>query len=618
MTFNLFVLPFSIGLIYVLFAIGIRFSRWIKALNAEDKYKFFKGLRSAALFSALKEVFMESLLHRKMFKKNALLGYMHMSFALGWLLLIIGGNMESRIYSGFYINPPYYPIFLKFFIHDKRVLPFEIFTVPGFFRFTMDLFLVFVLSGVALALFKRSKSKFFGIKKSAHLQLTDKVAMTCLWLIFPFRLLAECYTVGFYGGGGFITQHLGNFLVSVTPLPAPVIAYGFWWSYSFVLGIFFVMLPYTRFMHIFAEVLLIFFRNFGIKTKVNYSSVSDVEVHSCSRCGVCIDVCQFSMATEASHMQSVYFIRAVRDQHVREKPALQCMICGRCQDACPVGVHIDDLRLLKRKETYGKHLADFSYLPRPVSLNQQAEVVYFAGCMTHLTPLTHRAMTSILEKAGINYIFLDKEGSVCCGRPMMLAGKRAQAEEMIRHNKELIMATKARTLVTSCPICHRIFKEEYNLPIRIVHHSQYLLELVKQGRLPLQSYHHSVVYHDPCELGRHAGVYSEPRELISKVADLIPASREKEDALCCGGSLGTFTASEEERSAITINALESLLANTPDYLVTSCPACKKTFSRFSEVQVVDIAEIIDDAIPGQISRGQIITEIKDKVTTLQD
>ena len=64
-------------------------------------------------------------------------------------------------------------------------------------------------------------------------------------------------------------------------------------------------------------------------------------------------------------MQSVYFIRAVRDQHVREKPALQCMICGRCQDACPVGVHIDDLRLLKRKETYGNHLADFSYLPRP-------------------------------------------------------------------------------------------------------------------------------------------------------------------------------------------------------------------------------------------------------------
>ena len=83
------------------------------------------------------------------------------------------------------------------------------------------------------------------MKKTTELQLTDKVAMTCLWLIFPFRLLAECFTVGFYGGGGFITQHLGNLLVSITPLPAPNIAYGFWWSYSFVLGIFFVMLPYT-------------------------------------------------------------------------------------------------------------------------------------------------------------------------------------------------------------------------------------------------------------------------------------------------------------------------------------------------------------------------------------
>ena len=73
MTFNLFVLPFSMGLIFVLIAIGNRFYRWIKALNPEDKYKFFRGFRSTALLSALKEIFMESLLHRKMFKNNGFL-----------------------------------------------------------------------------------------------------------------------------------------------------------------------------------------------------------------------------------------------------------------------------------------------------------------------------------------------------------------------------------------------------------------------------------------------------------------------------------------------------------------------------------------------------------------
>jgi Fe-S oxidoreductase len=210
-------------------------------------------------------------------------------------------------------------------------------------------------------------------------------------------------------------------------------------------------------------------------------------------------------------------------------------------------------------------------------------------------------MTSIMDHAGVNYTFLDKDTSVCCGRPMVLSGKKKQAEEMMEYNRQLILKSKARVLVTSCPICHRIFKEEYHLPIRVIHHSQFILELVKHGRLPLQSYHRSVVYHDPCELGRHAGVYLEPRELLGKVADVIPSSKEKEDALCCGGSLGTFTASNDDRARITKNALDHLLVNKPDYLVTSCPACKKTFAQFSDVPVLDLAEVIRSAIPEKSS-----------------
>jgi hypothetical protein len=199
MTFNFFVLPFLLGLIFVITSIVIHFSQWIKALDGPNREKFLRGFRSPALFGAIKEVVLESLLHRKMFRRNKLLGFMHMSFASGWLLPILVGNMESRIYSGWWVNPPYYPIFLKFFIHDKRVLPFEIFTVPGFFRFFMDLLLVFVLSGLVLAIIKRGRSRWFGMKKSTNLHLTDKVAMTCLWLIFPMRLMAESFTAGAYG-----------------------------------------------------------------------------------------------------------------------------------------------------------------------------------------------------------------------------------------------------------------------------------------------------------------------------------------------------------------------------------------------------------------------------------
>ena len=205
MTFNFFVLPFLLGIIFLFASVIRRFIRWIKALDQGDKNKLLNGFRSTKLLNALKEIFFESLIHRKMFRKNKLLGYMHMSFAFGWLMLIVMGNLESRIYSGWWINPPYYPIFLKFFIHDKRVLPFEIFTVPGFFRFMMDLLLVFVLSGLVLAIIKRSRSKWFGVIRTTELQLADKVAMTCLWLIFPLRLIAESFTAGAYGyGGGFV------------------------------------------------------------------------------------------------------------------------------------------------------------------------------------------------------------------------------------------------------------------------------------------------------------------------------------------------------------------------------------------------------------------------------
>ena len=243
--FNLFVLPFSLGLIYVVYSIVIHYYRWIKSLPAVDKVKLANGLRTPSkVLASLKEIFLEGLIHRKLWKRNPLLGYMHMSFALGWFLLIVMGNLESRIYHGAYINAPYYPIFLKFFIHDRLVLFFEIFTVPAFFRFIMDFLLLFVLSGLGLALIKRKQSQWFGLKRTTNHSFFDRVALSCLWMIFPLRLLAESYTAGYFGGGGgFLTQNLGNLLIKISPGPAESIAYIFWWSYSLALGLFFIMMP---------------------------------------------------------------------------------------------------------------------------------------------------------------------------------------------------------------------------------------------------------------------------------------------------------------------------------------------------------------------------------------
>jgi Fe-S oxidoreductase len=595
-TFNLFVLPFSLGLIYVLYMVIRWWYKWIRALPDDDKSRFRSGVLSTKLFSALKEVFMESLLHRSMFRRNKLLGYMHMSFALGWFLLIVMGNMESRIYSATHVNPPYYPIFLKFFIHDKTVLWFEIDTVPGFFRFIMDFLLLFVLSGLILALIKRSRSKWFGMKRTTTYQLTDKVAIACLWLIFPLRLLAESFTDGYYGGGGgFLTQHLGGALVTLIPMGTEQIAYAFWWFYSFSLGIFFITLPFSRFWHIPTEILLIFFRHFGIRPRKVSSSFTDVEVNACPRCGVCIDVCQLGYASHIHDIQSVYFIRSVRDEHVNRDITLRCLVCGRCQEVCPVGIRIDSIRLIERNKFSGKLDSDFSYLtPEPV---RKTPVLYFAGCMTHLTPGIIRAMRGIMQMAGIEYHFLDEDRTVCCGRPMMLAGKMDQASELIAMNRKMILDSGAETLITSCPICYRVFREEYNLPIRVLHHSQYLLELIKTGKIPLQTHFRKVAYHDPCDLGRGTKEYNAPREVLLKVADLVTVPEERQDSLCCGGSLGVYTITPKKRDMITRAALDVLTANHPEVLATACPLCKKTFAKHAGIEVMDIAEMVYSAIP---------------------
>jgi Fe-S oxidoreductase len=217
--------------------------------------------------------------------------------------------------------------------------------------------------------------------------------------------------------------------------------------------------------------------------------------------------------------------------------------------------------------------------------------------MSHLTPSIPIAITKILKTAGIDFLFLDEERTICCGRPMMLTGKEQQARQLITSNKELILNSGAKLLITSCPICLRVFKEEYNLEIKILHHTQYLLELIKTGKIPLQTFFKRVAYHDPCDLGRGLGILKEPRELIRKIADPVRVEQDGNSSLCCGGSLGLLSVTPDQKDEITKETVRILCKENPELLITSCPLCKKTLSKFSPVKVVDIAELVYSSLP---------------------
>jgi Fe-S oxidoreductase len=512
---------------------------------------------------------------------------MHMSLAFGWFLLILIGNLESRVYQPTEMNPPYVAIFFKYFNTTPGNFPLH-----RVFSFTMDLLLLLVLSGVIMAFAKRLYSKAYGMKRTTRLMTGDRFALTALWMIFPLRLLAEGFTCAVFGGGDFLTSTTGRLLGAI--LPTAQFYYPAWWVYSLSLGVFFCALPFSRYMHIPTEVVLIFSRHFGLKEKPVRTPFTEIEVNSCSRCGICLDACQLSFAGGIHNVQSVYQLKAMRYNQMKLHESFSCLMCGRCENVCPVGIDIRNIRLITRNEMNGRP-ADKSFKEQQVACMKKTNVIYFAGCMTHQTPAIKKAMQSIMKLAGVHYWFMDETGGICCGRPMMLAGHKEQADIMIMKNRSAILESGATTLVTSCPICYKVFVRDYGLNIRVMHHSQYLLELAEERKISLEPAQVNAVYHDPCELSRDLHVYHEPRKLLEKVVRLQSVNYEFQNSLCCGGSLANISAPDETRQLVARDAYSRLNACGADLLLTSCPLCKKSFEKVSGVPVRDIAEIVWDS-----------------------
>jgi Fe-S oxidoreductase len=615
MKFDYFVLPFLLGMAFLLIYLAVTYALWFIRLGKEDRKAVRKGFFSVKLFAALKEIVFESLLHRKIFRKNMLLGFMHMSLAFGWFLLIVMGNFESRVYEPSAMNPPYVPIFFKFF--NTTIHPFPL---HKFFSVLMDLLLLIVLTGVVLALGKRILSRAYGMKRTTRLSLSDRMAMLSLWFIFPLRLAAESFTHAVYGSGEFLTGTMGNFLGSF--LPASVLFYPAWWAYSVSLGVFFVALPFSRYMHIPTEVVLIFSRHFGLKEKREHTPITDIEVRSCSRCGICIDTCQLAFAGGIKNVQSAYQLRAIRYHQIKSSEHLNCMMCGRCETACPVGINIKDVRLISRNELNGYPINKEEYAK--VNLEPvQADVIYFGGCMTHQTPSIKKSMAKILQAAGIRYWFMDESGGVCCGRPSILTGHTEQAEAIMKSNIEAIRKSHAKRLVTSCPICYKVFNQDYKLDMEVLHHTQFIHEMLNTNKIQVSGLYRRAVYHDPCELSRDIRVYDEPRYVLQKMVDLVPSSYEKDSSLCCGGSLANLSISMEKRLEITRDACDRLTEGNPGTLVTSCPQCKKTFEKAAGIPVKDIAEIVCEGMQkyetvqkiGQMQENKSRTGAKNQILT---
>ncbi len=592
--FDPFVIPFVIGMIFVLGYCLIAMVRVVCQLPKADRKRFLLSLITPKyIWMNVRDIFLNCLIHVKLWKRNKVLGYMHSSIAFGWFMLIVLGHLEVMLFVPERIRFFYYPIFFNYFVAETEQ------TLQGaLLMFLMDFFLLLVLSGIVLAIIKRFVSRIVGMRRTTRLSVLDQVGLYSLWAIFPLRLLAESFTAHI-SGGSFLTipanwvfrQFLGN---DLNALPT-------WWAYSIALCIFMCVLPFTRYMHIPAEMLLIPMRNAGIKIRHPRKGFALLEVYSCPACGVCIDACPMSVRKANLRDCTVYLNRMLRRGNERRIAEIsdKCLLCGKCSAVCQVGVQGPELRIAqreRRKFALSPSYADLDVRPMAEAVAGSGGVLYFAGCMTQLTPSILRATGSLLDKAGVSWKMMDPDGGLCCGRPLMMAGRTEQARELIAKNVEIIRASGCDTLLLSCPICYRVFKEEYPLEgIRVVHHSVFFQELIAAGKLPVQREDGlRLVWHDPCELGRGCGIYEQPRAALAAAGEVVEAGKNHAESICCGGSLGSLSLSFEQRRPMTQNALDNLTMADPDQIVTGCPLCLATFVRAADRPVRDIAEILDE------------------------
>ena len=603
-----FVIPFMIGMLFVLTWCVVGAARVILQLPSEDRKRFFLSLVNPKIMAKnIKDWFCDCLFHVKLWKRNKVLGYMHSSIAFGWFMIIVIGHIEVFLYTPERMHQVWYPIFFRYFVAVTEN------TMKGsFFFFLMDFFLLIILSGIILAIIKRAHSRIFGMRRTTNPSFTDLIGLYSLWCIFPLRLLAEGFTADI-SGGSFLTKSLNNvlhmfFSDHMNMLPT-------WWAYSIALCIFMCVLPFSRYMHIPTEILLIPLRNAGIQITHSRKGFAKLQVYSCPSCGVCIDACPMGVVKANSKDATVYLNRQIKRYNETRIAEIsdKCLLCGKCTAVCPVGVEGDKLRIAQRSLKKYSFSPDYSNIQVNMGQNPDnifvstsnnnvtsavnEKVLYFQGCMTALTAGISRSMIEILKKAGSDYRIMDEDGGICCGRPMWMAGRFEQAEQMVAKNTEIIKASGADILLLSCPICYKIFKERYKLEgIEIIHHTEYIDRLIRDGRITLNRSETRLAYHDPCELGRGCGIYDEPRRVVSSAGELVEASKSGKEAICCGGSLGSLSLGFDKRKIMTENALNNLTAASPDAIVTACPLCRSTFSRYADIPVKDIAEIVTENI----------------------
>ncbi|UCC17246.1 MAG: (Fe-S)-binding protein [Dehalococcoidales bacterium] len=356
----------------------------------------------------------------------------------------------------------------------------------------------------------------------------------------------------------------------------------------------------------------------------------------CYQCGLCDTVCPWNRVSSFSmrHLvrQAAFGLPEIEGQDI-----WRCTTCGSCPQQCPRGVGTSDVAVSFRRiatkygispepvhtvsaslGTEGNPLrearsgrADWAKELSVKFFTEGMEILYFPGCYPSYDPRLKKvaaATVTILNKAGVDFGILGVKEN-CCGVSIRKAGNETLYKRLARENIKAFIDNGVHRILVSSPHCYHTFKNEYpefNVNFEIVHITQYLSELVREGRLELKGeYGKRITYHDPCYLGRHNGIYEEPRNVLNHVPglELVEMAECRENSFCCGGGGGRIWMDTAKGDRFSDLRLEQAVEISAEELVTACPYCITNFedSRLSvrngnAIVIKDITEIICEVI----------------------
>ena len=432
-----------------------------------------------------------------------------------------------------------------------------------------------------------------------------------------------------------------------------------WWVHTLTLLTFLPIIPHTKHLHLILSPATVFLsrggfsqipplvgdEDFGLIAGTDLTRLATLQAYSCVECGRCTEHCPAANTGKLLNPKEIILgLRGYLNdlgpaseepllgKYNAQEAAFQCTTCGACEFQCPVGIeHLPIIVGLRRgavntgawEDEYGSKLflalergANAHGLPAserdkfiekiglPIFDGTQ-EYCLWLGCMGGYDPKGREIIADfarVMNFLGTSFGVLRKEK--CCGDPVRRLGNDLVFQQLAEANLETFEQNKAKKIVSICPHCVRTIQEdwkEFGTPPQVEHHSEFLVR--HTDKLPKQANGETIVFHDPCYLGRYRNVYEQPRSVVALAGELVEAPRNHERSFCCGAGGGLVFLGEETGERVSHVRAAELVATGAKTVGTACPFCNSMFrDALAEKgegapQLLDIAQLTARGLP---------------------